>query len=455
MTAPAPEMTRLTIVTPNRWADLALPANEPLASLMPPLIDKVGDADLENELVVLQRLGSTPLDDARSLTGNGILDGETLYLNLADQTMPTIDFDDSIAGLGAGIDSLPSRWRPVYTRRLLLGLALVPLAIALLVIVLRHPRPAIGAALAATISIGCLVTSAFASRSWADRPLSLILGLGAMPFAPVAGALLLEALGPVPLVSPAVGMAGAALLFSAASVADRAVGGIWVGFTGVAFASALVSLCCALGLIVGWNVNETLALLMVVTCVSMDLLVGVACRFAGAWLPSLPRNSDELEEGIEPIPAQDALTKAAQVETYLGALVCGGASLLIVASVVLAGEGGFTLALVLVCAAASLLRSRVFEGWYQRAPLIVAGLSAPVALVMGLAFSGGDRWVWVTVASVLCSGFLLAAAVVLPGRRAIPHYARTAELLEGVAAAALLPLLLAVLGTYSSARNLF
>jgi hypothetical protein len=55
---------------------------------------------------------------------------------------------------------------------------------------------------------------------------------------------------------------------------------------------------------------------------------------------------------------------------------------------------------------------------------------------------------------LVVSGLLVLLARVLPGRRMIPHFGRAAELLEGIVAASLLPLLLGVLGTYAAARNL-
>ncbi len=456
MTVMATDMCRLTVVTPNRWADLALPANEPLADLLPALIDRVGDADLDGEPVVLQRLGSPALDDARSLTGNGVVDGETLYLNLADRSMPAVDFDDAIAGLGVGIETLPTRWKPIFTRRLLLGLAFLPLALGWLVLLIRHPSPGITAAVCAVASASCLVGASLASRAWADRTLSLMLGGAALPFAPLAGALLIQTLGPAPMISPAVGMAAAAVVFSVASLADRAVGGVWVGFAGVAFAAALMTLGCALSLVVGWGVYQTLALVMVLTTVASELLVGLACRLAGVWLPPLPRNADELEEGVEVVPAQHALTRAAQVDSYLTALLWGGSAMVTVSAVLTVGQGKLMLALVVACSASALLRSRVFCGREQRAALVLAGVSGPLAFVVGLGLTGGGMaWLWAALGLLCFSALVFVAAVVLPGRRALPHYGRAAEIFEGLVAASLLPLLLAVLGTYASARNLF
>jgi type VII secretion integral membrane protein EccD len=456
MTAIAPDMCRLTVVTPNRWADLALPAAEPLADLLPALIDHVGDADLDGESVVLQRLGNPPLDEGRSLAGNGVLDGETLYLNVAEQAMPAVDFDDAIAGLGVGIEAIPTRWKPVFTRRLLLGLAFLPLALGWGVLMLRHPSPGVVAVISTGAALCCLVGAGLASRAWADRTLAILLGVASLPFAPLIAAMALLSLGPTPLLTPAVGLAVAAVVFTVASLADHAVGGVTVGFAGVAFAAVLLGVACGLSLVVGWGPAKTLAVALVFSTVATELLVTVACRLAGVWLPPLPRNADELEDGVEPVPAQQALTRAAQVDQYLTALLWGSSAVVVVSAAVLADDGGWQLVLVLVCSASALLRSRVFLGREQRAALMVAGLAGPLALVTagGIA-GGGAAWLWAIGLLLGSSAALFAAAVVLPGRRAIPHYGRAAELLEGLVAASLLPVLLAVLGTYSAMRNLF
>ena len=110
------DVCRVTVVTPEKWADVALPATEPLVDLLPALLDHVDEAELAGRPLTLQRLGHSPLDTGRSLTGNGILDGETLYLRPATEPLPEVAFDDAVSGIGAGVEQLPGRWTPARTR---------------------------------------------------------------------------------------------------------------------------------------------------------------------------------------------------------------------------------------------------------------------------------------------------------------------------------------------------
>jgi type VII secretion integral membrane protein EccD len=454
MAVTTPDMCRVTVVTPNRWADLALPAGEPLADLLPALLDHVGDLDLDGRPLALQRLGSPPLDENRSLFGNGVVDGETLYLNTTDQSMPVLEFDDAIAGLGAGIEALANRWKPVYTRRMLLSSAVLALALAWLVLALRGSA-ASGAVLTLGVSLLLVLGAAMASRSWNDKGLALVLGAASLPFGALAGVLGLRGLGVVEVLSAATGLSAAAAVFAIASLADLAVGGLSVGFGGAAFAAALVGLGSGVGLFARWDTADTVALIFVLAVVSSELLVTIACRLAGVWLPPLPRNAEELEAGIEPVPAQAALTRAAQVDQYLTALLWGSAVVIVPSCLLLAGEGTWAVLLVLAGGVTTLLRLRVFYGHWQRAALLTAGAAGPAAvLCLGGAFARPGISLEVSLGLVALGALLAAAAVVLPGRRALPHYGRAAEIFEGVVAATLLPLLLAVLGAYSAARNI-
>ena len=65
------DLGRVTVVTPSRWADVALPADIPLVDLLPALVQHVGDDDLIDRPVVLQRLGEPPLNEESSVATLG------------------------------------------------------------------------------------------------------------------------------------------------------------------------------------------------------------------------------------------------------------------------------------------------------------------------------------------------------------------------------------------------
>ncbi|MGL5829243.1 MAG: EsaB/YukD family protein, partial [Angustibacter sp.] len=256
------EMCRVTIVTPTRWADVVLPASEPLADLLPALLDHVGEAELVQQQAVLQRLGQAPLNEARSLAANGILDGETLYLTPAVTPLPLLDFDDSIAGLGTGSDELPNRWKPLYTRRMMLALGAGPIALGWVLLVTRQNWPLLNSALAFLVTVLMIVAAGVTSRAWNDKVMAIMLGTGAVVFAGAAGYLTVRTAGEVPLLSLPVGLAVSAAVFSVACIVDRGIGSLVVGFAGVAFAALLAAIAIGAGMIVGWSPKSTAAVML-------------------------------------------------------------------------------------------------------------------------------------------------------------------------------------------------
>ncbi len=449
------EMCRVTIVTPMRWADVVLPAAEPLADLLPALLDHVADAELVQQQVVLQRLGHPPLSEARSLAAHGVLDGETLYLNPVGAPLPLLDFDDSIAGLGTGSDELPNRWQPLYTRRMLLALAAAPIGLGWFLLVNRQTLPQLNAGLALLTTVLMIVGAGVTSRAWNDKVMALMLGTGAVAFAAAAGYLTVRSAGPVEVLTLPVGLAVAAGVFSVACIVDRALGSLAVGFAGVAYGALLAALAIGPGMVVDYTPKQAVALMLSLTVMSFELVVTLACRLAGIFLPPLPRNAEELEESIEQVPGQNILTLAAQVDQYLTALMWGAAVVVAGCSLFLAQYAGWATVLVLVAAAGCLFRVRLFPAPGQRAALLVAALSGPVALLLRAGWQGQDFGaIWVAVIFMIFAVLLFVGALVLPGRRGLPHYGRAAEIFEILAGVALIPVMLAVLGTYSAARNL-
>jgi type VII secretion integral membrane protein EccD len=455
MAAVTPDMCRVTIVTPSRWADLALPADEPLAEMLPSLLDHVGDVDLEVDQIVLQRLGRPPLDEERSLAANGVVDGETLYLNPQEAAMPEAKFDDLIEGIATGMTKLDHRWRSVHTRRMLLVLALAPVALAWVGLTLRPAEPWITAATTSGVSLLLLVAAAVASRAWDDWALAVIAGGLAVVFGAACGAFVVEAMVRVPLISTPPLLAALTSAFCVASVADVAIGGITVGFAGVAFGCGLGALGSLVALLAHWNSRQGLALTLVLAVVVGEIMVTGAVRLAGVVLPPLPRSPSELEEDLEPVPGQDVLATALRVDAYLTALLWGSSAVIVACASALIWRGGWSSVLVVVAGVASLLRLRVMPSRGQRAAVVTAGVAGPVSLGLQLTLQANElSRVTMPLVCLSVAGLLVLLARVLPGRRMIPHFGRAAELLEGLVAASLVPLLLAVLGTYQAARNL-
>ncbi|MER5874076.1 type VII secretion integral membrane protein EccD, partial [Streptomyces sp. NPDC002044] len=133
-------LCRLTVRAPARTVDLAVPADVPVADLLPAVLGYAGD-DLEEAGIdhggwVLQRLGSEPLDEERTLESLDLRDGETLYLRPRTEALPEVHLDDLVDGIATALQRQPYGWTPAAARTLLRALAVTALLAGLVVLAL-------------------------------------------------------------------------------------------------------------------------------------------------------------------------------------------------------------------------------------------------------------------------------------------------------------------------------
>jgi hypothetical protein len=156
-----------------------------------------------------------------------------------------------------------------------------------------------------------------------------------------------------------------------------------------------------------------------------------------------------------PAPPDRAAVFAAvaRTEEWLSGLLLGHAMASVVVFLVLVfGDGGVAgRVLVGVCAAALVLRARLFGTVRQRVPLLAAGVGGAVVLGYALAASAGALAGGV--------GLLVALIVVAGGARYAdrppgPYLGRAADLLDTALVVAVVPVACAVLGLYEKAREL-
>ena len=161
------EMCRLTVQTPDRRCDVALPTAASIGELLPLVLDDVQDG-AEQGGWVLQRLGGPALDLGSTPESLGLFDGATLYLNPAVMPMPEAEFDDVSVGVTEIIGARADQWRPEFSRYLLLVAALVATAAlcAISVGAREHPANVLWCAVAGA---GLTAWAVIAQRLFADR----------------------------------------------------------------------------------------------------------------------------------------------------------------------------------------------------------------------------------------------------------------------------------------------
>ncbi|MFD3995998.1 type VII secretion integral membrane protein EccD [Streptomyces sp. NPDC058548] len=448
-------LCRLRFHGPEKVFELAVPSDVPLADLLPTIVGYAG-TDLDEEAVehggwVLQRLGEEPLDEERTPEALGLKDGVELHLRHRREALPPVHFDDLIDGIATGMQQRSDTWRPVITHHLTLGLAMLALAGGLVLLTL--PGPLQLRMTAAAVTGGLLLLGASsASRAVGDAGAGTALGTAAVPYLALAGAMLPAGdtdLLPAQLLAGGSAAAGAAVL-ALAAVARSAPLFLAIGLT------AVLAVLAGVITLFGVPFDHTAALLAVVVVVLGASAPGLAFRLSGLRLPPLPRTAEELQENIEPFPAEDVLDRSAVADNYLTAFHFSLGCTSLGCLTVLAGLDGWLAAtLTAVLSLLLLLHARSVGSVWQRMALVVPGVAGLALLTADWAPSlTGEERLLLLAGLTSLAALLAIASWTLPGRRLLPYWGRAADLLHSLMAFSLLPLALGLAGVFQLARGL-
>ncbi|MES9593997.1 type VII secretion integral membrane protein EccD [Streptomyces sp. NPDC088190] len=451
-------LCRITVRSPEKTFELGIPADVPLADLLPVLVEYAGgDLDeqgLEHGGWSLQRLGAAPLDEERTPASLELRDGETLYLRARHETLPEADFDDLVDGIGETLRARPDTWRPELTRRLLIGFTVAALAAGLITVLL--PGAAMWrAGAAAAVALLLVAGGLAASRAVGDAGAGAALGVLAVPYLAVAGALVPAAGHGESMLGPRL-LAGGAAGAGAAIIALAAVGAFAPLFLGAFTVAVFVAAAGAIALtgipsahVAGW--------LAVAVVLAGGFVPSLAFRFAGMRMPPLPSNAGELQEGIEPFPAQQVRERAELADRYLtGMYVALGLVAAACETVLLTDPDGWTApVLAVVLSILLLLHVRVVGAVRHRLAMAIPG-------AYGLALAGVLRAIdlglpgrlEITAAFAVIAAVTAIAAWTVPGRRLVPYWGRSADLLHTFCALVLLPLAVLLAGVFGALRGI-
>jgi type VII secretion integral membrane protein EccD len=456
------DLCRLTIYGPDSSVELAVPVHVPLVDLLPALAGHLGgnlaDAGLEQAGWVLQRLGDPPLREDLSIAALGLHDGDVVHLRPRSGQLPPMDFDDLIDGVASGIAGRSDRWRPELSRRLLTGLLAVPLTTAA---GLLAGYPGAGSVAMATglavLALGC---SAIASRALGDRVTAWILGVAAVAYAAIAGS-------QVPLlhggtrILPGAGGPGAMLLAGGAAAAAAALLATSLAgvrdpvFLALAAAAALAAGAGAFGAFMRLGSPGTAGVMLVVIVPLGTVVPVLAFRLAGMQLDPLPTTPAELQEDLDPVPGERLLERTRWADRYMAALYAALGAVAGGCLVVLGLAAGWRAHLVAIDAIVLLLlHARVLAAARHKLAAVIpaVGGAAVLVTVAGLHASPQNRLLLLGSAAV-AAGLLWAGQRTLPGRKLIPIWGRLGDMLESLAALALLPTALWLLNLYASLRG--
>ena len=452
-------LVRVTVAAPRRRMDLALPEDAVVAEIIPGLLARAGDELADSGIAhggwVLRRFDGSPLAPARTLAGQRVRDGEVLRLAPRRQDWPELDYDDLVDAIATSSRRRP-RWAPRYTRVAGLGLGAAVVLCGLIAVAGAGPDWSAPAHWALGQAVLLLLAGIVLARVVGDEAAGAVAGLAALPYGFAWG--LLSQAGDVPLTAlgaPQL-LVGCAALTAFAAVGYAAIGaGRWL-FAGGA-ATGLFGLAGAwLGSDFPLSAAQIGAVLVGLLLPMSPLFGSLAIRLAKLPLPALPRSTADLVRDDPQPPRRAVHAAVTRADALLTGLLIGASVVSTIGIVALLGTGTLLdVVLALVASAGFLLRSRLHPLVRQRIPLLLTGLTGPVAALLGAARVNGPAGLMLGASGLVAVGALaIGIGMVYSRRGASPYLGRSAEIAEIVVILAVLPLACTVLGLYGWLRGL-
>ncbi|MGI5147392.1 type VII secretion integral membrane protein EccD [Plantactinospora sp. CA-294935] len=456
-------LTRIVLMTPRRRVDMALPDHLPLTYLQPALLRHGGDGLAEDGVPrggwVVRRLDGSVLEPVQSLSGLGIRDGDVLLLAPRDQHWPEPGYDDLAGGVAETAARQGRVWGGTSTYHAGLVTVAAVLGGAVLLLLLAGP-PLVRAGQVALAVAAVLVGAGAAVARWRREPgLATLLGVYAMVYAGVGGALLPGPadLGAVlhawPLLVGSAGLMLAASLALAGLDVHRPVfhTGLTIGLLGAIWALVATEVgpvAAAAGL------AGALVLLA-------PLLPRLATAHGGLPSPEVPRPGEDVSK-VASLPSLARLTVLVRrADELLTGVLAGSCVILLLCVGVLARAADVSASLlavlvVLICA----LRMRTFAAVRHRVPPGFTALLGALLLV-GAGWLAMDTTTRVDLIVPVLAGMLAVAAgaygvAAAAARRPLPpNLGRIGDIVEIVCVVVAPLLACAVLGLFGLARGLF
>ncbi|WP_424535187.1 type VII secretion integral membrane protein EccD [Sphaerisporangium viridialbum] len=452
-------MSRVTIVTPRKRIDLAVPSDLPLAHVLPNMLTAAGEGGDDTVLTttgwVLQRVGGRALDLDASMSTLGILDGEVLYLLPRPSELPEAVFDDVADTIATGIKERSGRWQPRHTRAAGLGTAVALLVAGALPLTVAGPPWTLTTLVAGLFALLLVGAGAALSRALGDAPAGAVIGYTALPYAFMAGLLAPAKAGSLLSLGAPNLLAGFAMTALAATVAGWAIAEGLPNFFGVMVASMAGAAGAAIVMVWDASPSGVAALVVAVLLACTPLIPALSFRLARLPLPSAPRNAEELRDDKQELDGPDVKRRAVEAERFATGLAAGVALVALASQLFLFGATGWIgRTMEVVLALALMMRARVFLGVGQRLWLLAAGVAGLVILLIALALAGPLAALLVSPALLAIAGVGAGMGLFLPQRRPTPFWGRAGDIAEFTLIAALFPLALGVLDVYGWVRGL-
>lgn len=452
-------LAKVTINTPRRGIDVALPEHVPVAELLPYILRHAGedaaDAGEQHGGWALRRVGGERLDPGQTLGAHKVRDGEILHLVPGQVDWPEIEYDDLVEAIASGARRYGRSWGKTATRRSGLAAGAVILLVGTLTVLSFRPPWLVPGVVLLSTAFVLLVLGVVLARAVPDAQAGAVFAGAGLPYAFLGGFL---------VAAPNVGLAG----FGAPQwLAGSVVLGVFgiLGYVGVAgyarvFVAAIVAgVLGTFGALLGGSMSLD-GVAALVLAAGIALLPGyplLAIRLGRLPLPQLPQRPADLLDDEPGPPASAMFAATARADEILSGLLLGLSvvSVACVSFLAAAGGGAQTIMLTLV-AVALLLRARVFPVPRQRIPLLVSGGIA-VALLAAWEVAGMTANVGVAVfllVLVVVAGLVVTAGVLYSKKNPSPWLGRLADVFDVVAMLAIVPFAAYLTGFFAYIQGL-
>ncbi len=451
-------LCRVSVHVDGVDVDLALPAAQPIATLIPPIVDMVATPDGRHDPTTavryqLSRVGGPVMSSSKTLAQYGIRDGTALVLTRSAAELPPPRFDDAAEAAACTLAETGRSWTRQASRltaALTAGWLAAFGALALVRAAFTAndaQRSLVAAGVAVLVSCAALLAAAIANRVYRDRIAALTLGLIATGFAAAAG-----------LLAVPNGPAAPNLLLAAAAAAAAA--GLALRVTGCGAVAFTATACCAIGCAVS-------ALVCVITSTPRPAVAAASAVVSLALLEASPRLAIAVA-GLSPrLPSRDdAATgtlpdrlsdRAIRADDWLTSLVAASSVSAAAGAVIGVHEVGempiARITFAVLTAAALLSRARSDVDLVRTLMLVVSGTVALTAAFVAAA-AAVPRLEWITATAAVLVAAALYLGFVAPSVTPSPVARRSVEVLEYLALAAIVPLACWLCGLYSAVRGL-
>jgi type VII secretion integral membrane protein EccD len=449
----------VTISSPQRRVDVALPDGVPLAELLPELLAHAGEGladDGERHGGWLLRRGDgTALSTASPLAAQGVRDGAVLHLVPARAEWPELEYDDVVEAIAAGSRRYGAGWSDRASRATGLVAAGSALGVGLAAVLRSGPPWTVPGLVALGVCVLLLVVGVVASRAYGDGPVGATLAAYALPFAFVGGLLVLRQGSGVP-------DEWNLLLGATVTLLVALIGAVGVGYALRLFvAGATAGVLGAVAAVIGHVTSAAgaAAALLALLVAGIGAVPLLAIRLGKLPMPAttLPADLSAGSQGLEPQPERERVFAAvARTDEILTGMLQGLTVAGVASSLLLSRTGHVPAELLIaVASGALLLRARLFVTIRQRLPLIVAGVAGFALLAAGVLVKHGGAMVLGGAFGVAVLAVLVAVAGARYARQSpSPYLGRTADVLDALCVVSVIPIACAVLGLYGLVRTL-